>query len=85
MQGRNQVDPILLRPAKAAQLADISRSVAYDLIARGVWPAVRVGRSLRVPVKDLLEWVETNKELASTTCPRKTSGLGTSTEASDAA
>ena len=56
------MDPILLRPAKAAQLADISRSVAYDLIARGVWPAVRVGRSLRVPVKDLLEWVETNKE-----------------------
>lgn len=44
------MEPILLRPAKAAQLADISRSVAYDLIAKGEWPAVRVGRSLRVPV-----------------------------------
>ena len=56
------MEPILLRPAKAAQIADISRSVAYDLIARGVWPSVRVGRSLRVPIKDLLEWVEENKQ-----------------------
>jgi excisionase family DNA binding protein len=56
------MEPILLRPAKAAQLADISRSVAYDLIARGEWPAVRVGRSLRVPVKDLMAWIETNKQ-----------------------
>ncbi len=56
------MEPILLRPAKAAQIADISRSVAYDLIAKGVWPSVRVGRSLRVPVKDLLEWVEENKQ-----------------------
>jgi excisionase family DNA binding protein len=55
------MEPILLRPAKAAQLADISRSVAYDLIAKGEWPAVRVGRSLRVPVKDLVAWVEANK------------------------
>jgi excisionase family DNA binding protein len=58
------MDPILLRPVKAAQLADISRSVAYDLIARGVWPSVRVGRSLRVPVKDLLAWIEANKQPA---------------------
>jgi excisionase family DNA binding protein len=56
------MDPILLRPAKAAQLADISRSVAYDLIARGEWPSVRVGRSLQVPVKDLLAWIDANKQ-----------------------
>lgn len=60
-EGKGDVEPILLRPAKAAQVADISRSVAYDLIARGEWPSIKVGRSLRVPVKDLLEWVEANK------------------------
>lgn len=80
------MEPILLRPAKAAQLADISRSVAYDLIARGEWPSVRVGRSLRVPVKDLLEWVEANKEPAATTAyGRKRSGSQDGTKESDAA
>jgi excisionase family DNA binding protein len=54
------VDPVLLRPAKAAQLADISRSVAYELIQRGEWPSIKVGRSLRVPVRDLLDWIEEN-------------------------
>jgi excisionase family DNA binding protein len=60
-------DRLLVRPTKAAQLADISRSVAYELIAQGVWPSVRVGRSLRVPVKDLLAWVEANKRPAAVT------------------
>jgi excisionase family DNA binding protein len=66
------MDPILVRPTKAAQLADISRSVAYELIAQGVWPSVRVGRSLRVPVKDLLAWIEANKRpaVATTTSGR---------------
>ena len=55
------MDAVLLRVTKAAELTDTSRSVAYDLIARGEWPSIRVGRSIRVPVKDLMEWIEANK------------------------
>jgi excisionase family DNA binding protein len=55
------MEPVLLRPAKAAALADISRTVAYELIRRGEWPSIRVGRSIRVPVQGLLDWVEANK------------------------
>jgi excisionase family DNA binding protein len=37
-----------------AELFDISRSSAYEAIARGQLPAARVGRRLRVPVPALL-------------------------------
>lgn len=55
------IQPILLRPSKAATLADISRSVAYELIRTGQWPSIRVGRSIRVPVADLMAWIAANK------------------------
>lgn len=35
----------------------ISRAKAYDLIARGELPSIRVGSSIRVPVAALREWI----------------------------
>ncbi len=57
-------DKILLRPKKAFELLDISRSTGYALIASGKLPSVRIGRAVRVPVGALKQWVErqTNKE-----------------------
>jgi excisionase family DNA binding protein len=45
--------PLCLRVADAARLLDISKSKAYDLINRGVLPAIRVGSSWRVRRTDL--------------------------------
>jgi excisionase family DNA binding protein len=52
--------PALLRVAEAAQLLNVSRAKAYELIAAGAIPSVRVGASVRVPRAALLEWIERN-------------------------
>ena len=52
------MDRILLRVPEAAEAAGISRSLAYQLIASGEMPSVRVGRSIRVPAEALRRWAE---------------------------
>ena len=44
-------------PEVAAQLR-IARSRAYDLVADGEIPAVKIGRSVRVSRKELDRWLE---------------------------
>jgi excisionase family DNA binding protein len=53
-----RVPKLCYRPAAAAEAIDVSRAKMYALIASGVIPSIRVGKSLRVPVKGLAEWVE---------------------------
>jgi excisionase family DNA binding protein len=52
------MDKFLLRPSEAAELLSISRSKAYELIAAGVLPSVRIGSSVRVPAARLQAWIE---------------------------
>jgi excisionase family DNA binding protein len=57
--------PEMLRVDEAAKLLRISRSRAYDEVAafqrsggaEGI-PSIRIGRSLRVPKRKLLAWIE---------------------------
>ena len=42
--------PLLLRPAKAAQLLDMSRSKLYDALTRGEIPSLRIAGQLSVPM-----------------------------------
>jgi excisionase family DNA binding protein len=51
-------EQILLKPKKAFELLDISRSTGYAMIASGELPCVRIGRAVRVPVEALKEWVK---------------------------
>jgi excisionase family DNA binding protein len=49
---------LLLRPAEVAEILGLGRSQAYEMIATGVLPSVRLGkRSVRVPVEALKLWV----------------------------
>lgn len=48
----------MLRPAEAADAIGISRSKIYELIASGSIPSVSVGKSRRVPVGALREWID---------------------------
>lgn len=50
-------EKLLLRPAEFAFACGISRSMAYELIARGVVPSVRLGGSVRVPVAEMRAWI----------------------------
>lgn len=49
--------PPVLDVPTAAQVLDIGRSLAYDLIRRDEWPTpvVRVGKLIRIPTAPLLQ------------------------------
>jgi excisionase family DNA binding protein len=52
------IEKLLYRPSEAADVIGVSRSRAYELIASGVLPSIRVGSSVRVPVEALRAWIE---------------------------
>lgn len=52
------MEKLLLRVSEAAELASVSRTTAYQLIASGEWPVVRIGSARRVPLAGLRAWVE---------------------------
>jgi excisionase family DNA binding protein len=54
----NAAEQLLIRPAQVAQLLNISRSKAYDLIAAGIIPSIRFGHSIRIPLDRLRAWLE---------------------------
>ena len=49
---------LLYRPLEAANAIGVSRAKMYQLIAAGKLPSIRVGASVRVPVKGLNDWIE---------------------------
>lgn len=49
---------VLLTVREAAKLLRISRNLAYELVARGEIPAIRLGRVIRVPRSALAHWLE---------------------------
>jgi excisionase family DNA binding protein len=51
------MDKLLVRPAEAAEILGVGRSTLYALVKAGVLPAVRLGRSTRLPVEQLRAWV----------------------------
>jgi len=55
-------DRLLLRVPEAAALCGIGRSKAYERVATGRWPSVRIGRAVRVPLEELREWVRRKVE-----------------------
>jgi excisionase family DNA binding protein len=52
------VSDLVLTVEEAAALLRISRTAAYDAAKRGELPAVRIGRTLRVPRHALLALLE---------------------------
>jgi excisionase family DNA binding protein len=49
---------ILYRPGEAADAIGVSRARAYELIAAGVIPSIKIGSSIRVPVDALRAWID---------------------------
>jgi excisionase family DNA binding protein len=52
------MDKLLLRPIETADAIGVSRSKAYELIASGEIPSVKVGGCVRVPVDALRAWID---------------------------
>ncbi len=55
-------DRLLYRPAEAGEAIGVSRARAYELIAAGTIPSIRIGSSIRVPVEALRQWVSAQLE-----------------------
>ncbi len=52
-------DGALLTVTEAAKVLRISRALAYQMVAKGELPSVRIGnRLVRVPHARLLRWIE---------------------------
>jgi excisionase family DNA binding protein len=48
---------LLLTVKEASEVLAISRSKLYDLLNSGYLPSVHIGRSMRIRIKDLEEYV----------------------------
>lgn len=53
----------LLKPGEVAEMLQLSRSKAYQLMQRGEIETVRIGRAVRVKRSDLEEYIKRSKEL----------------------
>lgn len=60
MDGRPK--KLLIRPAEVAAMLSISRSSAYQLIAAGTIPSVRIGRMVRVPLAEVLKIAQLRRD-----------------------
>jgi len=52
-----------LKVPEVAKVLRIARSRAYELVAKGQIPAVRIGRSVRVPRHELDRWLADQRYL----------------------
>jgi excisionase family DNA binding protein len=52
------VEVLLLREEDVRKALKLSRSKVYQMIASGELPAIRIGRSVRVPASALRSWIE---------------------------
>lgn len=51
-----------LKVPEVAEMLQIARSRAYELVGNGEIPSVRIGRSLRVSRKELERWLEGRRQ-----------------------
>jgi excisionase family DNA binding protein len=50
----------LLKAKEVAEILQISRAMAYNLMLRGELPTVRIGKCRRVRPEDLIKYIESN-------------------------
>lgn len=51
-----------LKVPEVAEFLQIGRSRAYELVAEGDIPSVKIGRSVRVSRKELERWLERRRQ-----------------------
>lgn len=57
-----KTDCLLLTVEEAARRLGIGRTLAWRLVQERELPSVRVGRCVRVPLRDLEAWVEERRQ-----------------------
>jgi len=52
------MEPLLVTPAEAVAMTGIGRTRIYQLLESGDLPSIRIGRSVRIPLVKLREWID---------------------------
>jgi excisionase family DNA binding protein len=52
---------LLLRPEEAAAILGLGRSTIYELLRTGELTAAHIGRTTRIPARDLQSWIEQHR------------------------
>jgi prophage regulatory protein len=52
------MEKLLLKPSEVSDLTGMGKSKTYSLIAAGIIPSVRIGKSVRVPADRLRRWID---------------------------
>ena len=63
VQGQPPVDPLLITKPELAVRTGLSERKIDDLVQRGELPAVRIGRSIRFSVTDVIAFIEGKRHL----------------------
>ncbi len=63
-ESKSQLQPLLLKPAEAAQLLNVGVSTVYDLAAKGMLPSIKIGKSVRIPKAELEAWLRERQQVA---------------------
>ena len=53
-------EPLAYTVSECAKALRLGRNRVYDLVATGDLPAIRIGRSIRIPAGPLNEWINRN-------------------------
>ena len=53
--------PALLTIEEMREVLRIGRNAAYEMVKEGTIPTIRIGRSIRIPRKALIQFVEQTK------------------------
>lgn len=54
-------EPLLVSPDEAARMIGFGKSKLYELIRAGEIGVIKIGRSTRIEVADLRQWIERQK------------------------
>ena len=58
LQERNVANEHVYTVEEIAREARISRTAAYELVKKGLFPVIRVGSSIRIPRKSFDAWLD---------------------------
>lgn len=53
-------DPKAYTVNEVAQALQVSRNRIYDMVATGELPALRLGKTIRIPAEQLDQWIQKN-------------------------
>lgn len=57
-QGHDDTEPLAVTRAQAAKMLNLSERMVFELTKKGELPSKRIGRSVRIPYKALLDFID---------------------------